>query len=203
MEKYLPLLGLGIVLVVLASGCTQSQGGCLPPYIIKGGQCCMDQNNNAICDIDEAGWNGSDVTPPVQKNYTSYEVKMYVQDVYPESGFWKRLPASPPKNYDVYQLYNYEANQSYYDGGWLYLYTRYKEEIVVCLVKEYRDSVFYDQNVVRLDMRPETEDYYGASVQVLFLKEDAPRLVRYEADCRGSDSGITFKDAYAVGIVAP
>jgi hypothetical protein len=201
MEKSLPILGLGIILIVVASGCTQ-QPACNPPYIIKGGQCCLDQNNNGICDVDETGGGNSTVTP-VAKNYSSFEVKMYIQDVESESTFWRKLPPSPPKNYEGYQIFSYNANQSYYDGGWLYLYTRYLEEPVICLLKEYHDSVIFNQQVVRLDKRPEVQTLSGASVQALFLKADKPRFVRYDIDCRGDESGITFKDAYQVGLVAP
>ena len=201
MKKFLPVFALGIILTVLASGCTQGPI-CGPPFIIKGSDCCLDQNSNGICDVDEAGGNQSNVNP-AQKNYTSYEVKMYIQDVDNESTFWHKLPASPPKNYEAYQIFDYEQNQSYYDAGWLYIYTRYQEEPVMCLLKEYHDSVFYDQTVVKLDKRPEAQELNGASAQALFLKASVPRFVRYDIDCRGSESGITFKDAYLVGLRPP
>jgi len=54
MNKQLALIMLlGTLLVV--SGCTapQSRPICNSPYIVKGNDCCLDKNNNNICDNDE------------------------------------------------------------------------------------------------------------------------------------------------------
>jgi endonuclease YncB( thermonuclease family) len=56
------LLLLGIIAVVFAAGCTSQTGQitqdtnqpiCNPPYIVKGYDCCLDENSNKICDSDE------------------------------------------------------------------------------------------------------------------------------------------------------
>ena len=191
------LLGIGaLFLVLLVSGCSTTQIACNPPYIVKGSGCCLDQNSNGICDTDE----GSRQV----KTYGPYEVKMFIQNLDTESDFWHLLPPTPPKHNEVYQIFNYEANQSFYDGGWLYLYTRYLEEPVTCVIKEYRDSVFYSEFApVTLVKRAEVENMSGVSIQILYPKENLPRQIRYDLSCRGDESGITFQDAYAIGLKPP
>jgi len=41
------------LVVIFISGCIQQEVTCNPPYIKVGTTCCLDQNNNKICDIDE------------------------------------------------------------------------------------------------------------------------------------------------------
>jgi len=38
---------------IFISGCTQQKVTCNPPYILVGNSCCLDTNNNKICDKDE------------------------------------------------------------------------------------------------------------------------------------------------------
>jgi hypothetical protein len=42
--------------LILLNGCSQSEVGitCNKPYILVGTTCCLDQNNNSICDKDES-----------------------------------------------------------------------------------------------------------------------------------------------------
>lgn len=44
-----------VSLVLVVSGCVQQGSGpvCNPPYIVKGFECCLDRNDNNICDEDE------------------------------------------------------------------------------------------------------------------------------------------------------
>jgi hypothetical protein len=199
MEKFLPLFG--VFLILLVSGCTQVPV-CNPPYIIKGSQCCLDQNSNAICDSDEAGANPPPETQ-APKNYSSYDVKMYIQQDSPDPDSWSKLPPSPFRNYDGYQIFSYPQDPAYYDGGWLLLYTRYTEEPIECLVKESHDSVFSIQTAVKLTPKGYSGNVSGVSIRALFSTDSTPRFVRYEIDCRGDQSGITFKDAYVVGLKPP
>ena len=46
-------LGLVLILVLLLSGCTSKEVVCNKPYILVGTDCCLDQNDNFICDSDE------------------------------------------------------------------------------------------------------------------------------------------------------
>ncbi|MHA1280580.1 MAG: hypothetical protein ACTSQ8_25770 [Candidatus Helarchaeota archaeon] len=39
--------------IIITSGCTQQVIACDPPYIRIGASCCLDQNENNICDTDE------------------------------------------------------------------------------------------------------------------------------------------------------
>jgi hypothetical protein len=56
------LLMVGILAVVLLSGCTQnntngsvSPEACQAPYIASGSECCLDLDGNSICDENEPG----------------------------------------------------------------------------------------------------------------------------------------------------
>lgn len=48
------ILILAIIGIIFISGCIQQEVTCNPPYIKVGTSCCLDQNNNSICDKDEA-----------------------------------------------------------------------------------------------------------------------------------------------------
>jgi len=51
MEKII-IFSIILLLVIIASGCVQ-QVSCNPPYILVGTECCLDTNENGICDKDE------------------------------------------------------------------------------------------------------------------------------------------------------
>ncbi len=53
---------LTIIGVILISGCVKQEVICNPPYIRFGTSCCLDQNNNSICDKDEATSTQSPIT---------------------------------------------------------------------------------------------------------------------------------------------
>jgi len=46
------ILPMILLLVIITSGCVE-QVACNPPYIIVGNECCLDTNDNQICDKDE------------------------------------------------------------------------------------------------------------------------------------------------------
>jgi len=54
-QKYFDcgILVLVIVGIIVISGCIQQEVTCNPPYIKVGISCCLDINNNSICDKDE------------------------------------------------------------------------------------------------------------------------------------------------------
>ncbi|MCX6814893.1 MAG: hypothetical protein NTY20_04570 [Candidatus Aenigmarchaeota archaeon] len=184
--------------VMLVSGCA-TQIACNPPYIVKGSGCCLDENNNRICDNDEGP---GTPTSPV-KTYGTYKVIMYIQQDSPEPDSWYKLPPSPARNFDGYQIYSNPANGSYYDGGWLLLYTNYMEEPISCSIKEYHDSAFYTQAAVKLTSKGYSGNISGVAIRAMFKKDSTPKTVRYDLSCHGDESGITFQDAYAVGLRPP
>jgi len=47
------LLGILLISVILVAGCTQTEIICNKPYIKVGTDCCLDVNDNGICDKDE------------------------------------------------------------------------------------------------------------------------------------------------------
>jgi hypothetical protein len=188
-------LALGVILVILVSGCA-TQITCDPPYIVRGSGCCLDANSNMICDNDEAG-------PAPVKSYGPYRVIMYIQQESPEPDSWSKLPPSPARNIDGYQIYSSLTNESSYDAGWLILYTNYTQEDITCYVKENRDQVFYAQSTVRLTEKGSSGNVSGVAIRTIFMKDSAPKNVRYDLNCRGDESSITFQDAYSVGLRPP
>lgn len=50
--KKIILFGFLIIGIFILSGCVPKTT-CNEPYIVKGNECCLDQNNNKICDEDE------------------------------------------------------------------------------------------------------------------------------------------------------
>src|SRR4030042_3341391 len=194
------LPGIMLILVLAVSGCTQTQITCDPPYMVKGSNCCLDQNSNRICDSDEAGSPGG---PDLIKNYGPYEVKMYISQESPEPDSWHKLPPTPRRHVDAHQIYNNPQNLTHYDGGWFILYTSYTEETITCLVKEYYDLNFRGQQSVRLTKRGLDGSVSGVSSRALFPKDGTPRDMRYELDCTGDESAIKFQDAYGVRLKPP
>jgi len=191
------LLGIfALFFVMLVSGCS-TQIACNPPYIVKGSGCCLDQNYNRICDTDETGSGG------LVKTYGAYKVIMYIQQASPEPDSWSKLPPSPARNVENYQVYSTAANDTYYDGGWMLLYTTYTQESITCNLKEYRDSVFYSEQSVRLTSKGYSGNVSGVAIRAMFKKDYVPIQIRYEISCQGDESGITFQDAYAVGLKPP
>jgi len=187
-------LALGVILVMIVSGCA-TQITCDPPYMVSGSGCCLDANNNNICDNAEAA-------PGHVKAYGPYKVIMYIQQDSPEPDSWSKLPPSPARNMDGYQIYSSPVNESYYDAGWLILYTNYTQEDITCYIKENRDQVFYAQSTVRLTEKS-PENVSGVAIRTMFRKDSAPKNVRYDFNCRGDESSITFQDSYSVGLRPP
>jgi len=47
------LIILLLVLLVLTTSCVEEEISCNKPYILKGTECCLDQNDNQVCDSEE------------------------------------------------------------------------------------------------------------------------------------------------------
>jgi hypothetical protein len=63
------LLMIGLLTVLLSSGCFQNEpiGGtiaCDPPHVSLGASCCLDQNNNSVCDVNEQASNETESAEP-------------------------------------------------------------------------------------------------------------------------------------------
>lgn len=56
MRAEILILSVLVVVVLMSSGCVQQPSGivCNSPYIVKGSDCCLDKNNDRICDVDQA-----------------------------------------------------------------------------------------------------------------------------------------------------
>lgn len=67
------ILILVIMLIIFVSGCTKSKVTCNAPYIIHKTTCCIDKNNNSICDKEENASveNVSMETHPILQQKTS------------------------------------------------------------------------------------------------------------------------------------
>jgi hypothetical protein len=182
-----------LALAMAASGCV-TQVACEPPYIVKGSGCCLDQNYNRICDSDENGGIGG------VKTYGPYKVVTYIQQDSPEPDSWSKLPQNPARNVDGYQIYSSTTNSSYFEAGWLLMYTSYMSEPITCTIREYHDSAYYSEYTTRLTSKGYAGNISGSATHVLFLKAGVPLQVRYDYICMGDESGITFQDAYAVAL---
>jgi len=201
MRKGILPAAFGILLVIIASGCTQQPPiVCDSPYIVKGNNCCLDQNANKVCDSDESGVGGQG---SLIKNYTSYVIKMYISQSSPEPDSWSSLPPNPVRHYDGYQIYNYQQDTSLYDAGWLLLYTSYNEEPITCNILEYHDDVLYAEPSAKLTKKGFSGNVSGVAIKALFSKSSAPKVVRYQIICRGDESAIVFQDSYAVTLRLP
>jgi len=55
------LIGVLIITLLVISGCGQQQITCNKPYILVGTECCLDQNDNSICDRDEISQEGEGI----------------------------------------------------------------------------------------------------------------------------------------------
>ena len=190
-----------IFLILLTSGCTMEPQRCPEPYSNVSGKCCIDGNNNSVCDFEEQ------VPPPPgpAKNYAPYAVRMYISPYSPEPDSWSSLPPSPVRNYDGYQVFNYPQDAQYYDGGWFMLYSTYIVEPIACSVSEYHNSALSKQYVMNLTPKGAAGDVNGAITKALFpvIPGGALREVKYMVNCTASESGIEFNDVYAVGVRVP
>jgi len=84
------LIALSVLIIVIISGCNTSQQTqqpvCNRPYILVGTSCCLDQNNNAVCDTDESN---RIETATTAKKITTDDlisfVEKTIQSTFPES----------------------------------------------------------------------------------------------------------------------
>lgn len=70
--SYLLVISL-FILVLVSSGCIQEEIKCDPPYIRHADSCCLDVNNNKICDKDEGIIKNASQQPNQTSNQTSPE----------------------------------------------------------------------------------------------------------------------------------
>lgn len=72
-QKYIVygILILAVVTVTFISGCIRQEVTCNPPYIKVGTSCCLDQNNNSICDKDEKSIIQTPITGKIVENTTA------------------------------------------------------------------------------------------------------------------------------------
>jgi len=99
-KNNLIILGLVLGIFVFLSGCVE-QPTCNSPYILVGSSCCLDTNNNSICDSDDAVAGTGNATPatgngtqdnvtggqlPVSGNESANQSVNETQDTEPETG---------------------------------------------------------------------------------------------------------------------
>lgn len=164
---------------------------CNYPYIQVGSECCLDEDSNSICDKDE------------EATYDNYKVLLHITSDDLNYNV-KELPRSPSKigNYYLYDTVN-DNGEEFYGYEMLYLYTQdFKdniyledlEENIRCEVIEYYDNVLSDKFTLELS--------YGIASQTMGYSVDkSPSEVRYEINCRGSESNIEFKDNYKFSMI--
>ena len=108
-QKYAILI-LAVVIVIFISGCIRQEVTCNPPYIKVGSSCCLDQNNNSICDKDEKPITGKIVEKTTKQQETtsgsSKEIKRICNPNKLEcNGNWIKKCSSDGSKWDNYYRY--------------------------------------------------------------------------------------------------
>jgi len=79
-----------VLAILILTGCAQNQPLCKTPYFeFQEGQCCLDENNNSMCDNDEASrvQKQEEVTPPAPKTEVAIPKEEPKQDYTLEQAF--------------------------------------------------------------------------------------------------------------------
>ncbi len=82
-QKYIVygILILVVTIVIFVSGCMRQEVTCNPPYIKVGISCCLDQNNNSICDKDETTQSQTQQLSTLITNQTTGNITAVVSKV--------------------------------------------------------------------------------------------------------------------------
>lgn len=176
MKKSILLILVG--LTILIAGCT-NKTTCNPPYILVGDSCCLDQNDNKICDKDET-----------QKTFTSEEIYeknkdsvLYINNTCMD---YVKYPLFKINyNYDDYNYYDYleltieetgafeelESPTAYFGTGFIVnnkLITN--SHVVSCVIEE--EQLYFDEYFLTL------LDYYNLNYYL--TAEDVNWFVDYD-----------------------
>ncbi|MCX6742050.1 MAG: PsbP-related protein [Candidatus Pacearchaeota archaeon] len=86
-KQHLTLIAISLLIIgiLFIAGCNQTtnQQTCNKPYILVGTSCCLDQNDNSICDTDETS-----ILPP-ETNFLTYDNSAYgIRITYPSN--WEK-----------------------------------------------------------------------------------------------------------------
>ena len=93
---------------LVISGCNLSKPTCNEPYILVGNDCCLDQNNNKICDNDET----SEVKEKIEQQKSLEKLKEVVENT-TEGGVYDVIS----KAFDKYCWFNDGGSCREYDSN--------------------------------------------------------------------------------------
>jgi len=154
-----------LILIISLAGCSQ-QITCNKPYIPVGNECCLDQNNNSICDNDETV-EIPETTKRVESSKTSESVtqEYSIQDLQRDisSIMGEKVVLTEDKSFDGIQFYSYSKEEfvpiSSYSGDY-YLEEMELNKVLVghILEEEISEEDFYEYVVSKKDFFYEPVD---------------------------------------------
>ena len=210
---------LAIVFISNSNNNSQNEVTCNSPYIKVGNSCCLDQNNNGICDNDEQiqeetnNWElnninvyggtseeflGCSQRSPGLKVYNNFNNLRDTSSRNIEMSLFKQLAGEPEgvgymnENYETAILVVYtDYNLNFYD----------KYEGVTCEIEEYYDGIFSEVNTHKfLYNFGLPEDKYGFFIELFYSQNDKPSEAKYIISCRGDESGKEVKRTFRFNI---
>lgn len=180
-------------MILVFSGCTQQKAPivCNKPYIIKGTECCLDQNSNNICDSEEK---------PGEFNFVVYADSDY--DERSESYSWKNeVPSSEISLFTRKEGISV-ANELIivYGGIHLYIDTNPENKAVNCKIKEYYDNRLNTETEKELSW---SEWHLDGSIDLYYETDTKPDKVKYLINCKRKSDGASLTKEYIINLVYP
>ena len=217
----------GSVLILNSNKNVSNEFTCDPPYIKVGNSCCLDQNDNGICDKDEQTKNILELNSFMVDGGTSEDFAVCSKDN-PQgipagyAPFAFNLEDINSKNIELslkkYDKADYSKEVIYenpdYQTAVLVVYTNYDSSLyglydefegATCEVEEYYDGVFNEVNTRRLVSEPRDPSDEGirtyAFVMALsYSQNDKPSEAKYIISCKGDESGKEVKRTFRFNI---
>jgi len=208
---------IGIIFILISNKNSQDSLTCNYPYIKVGPSCCLDQNQNNLCDNDEQiqeakkkVWELNDFSV---YGGTGEEFAGCSQGIGVYNNF-NNLGVTSSKNIDLSRFHQYLGEPAGYGETYenyqtavLIAYTSYnlnfydEYEGVTCEIEEYYDGKFNEVNTVSFKHNfGLPEDKYGFIWQLFYSKNDKPSEAKYIISFKGDKSGREVKKTFRFNI---
>jgi len=210
-----------LIVVFVGNSKDNSQNSltCNSPYIKVGNSCCLDSDDNGVCDGDEQieeeanVWqlNSFSVDGGISKDFTGCSTTSPGLKVYNN---FNNLRDTSSENIEMALFHQYvgepdgygRQNEDY-QTAILIAYTSYNLDFydsyegVACEVEEYYDGVFSEVNTNSFKHNYGLpEDKYGFFIELFYSKNDKPSEAKYVISCKGDESGKEFKKTFRFNI---
>ncbi len=191
MIKYIITIA-GLILVLIIAGCGTTgnvvkEQACSPPYIeYKAGECCLDQNNNSVCDKheedEEDAVEEKNETEPVREaEYSVSAAKSAIKEIYGENTIFREGSPKISKEYNSTTLDYVDITDSNYAT---ILEINDKEKVIENekelrdFIMKYEDSKVINRSIKKDEQgRPKYE--YDMQTSLDFVKGTDNRIVDY------------------------